>query len=100
MAKTPDLAGMSGAGVAPVRIKSVDAAAEEYVTIRDKRMQFTKKEVEAKQKLIDLLHKNAEKIGVDEAGVMRYTYDEMVVELTPGKEQLKVRTAANPDGEE
>jgi hypothetical protein len=29
---------------------------------------------------------------------MRYEYDDVVVELSPGKEQLKVRTASSPDG--
>jgi rare lipoprotein A (peptidoglycan hydrolase) len=100
MPKTSDLPGMKGPGVAPVRIKAVDDAAEEYVKIRDRRMGLTKKEVQAKQNLIDLLHKNAEKIGADDEGIMRYEYDDVVVELSPGKEQLKVRTAANPAGEE
>lgn len=100
MPHTPDLPGVTGKGVAPVRIKAVDDAAEEYVKIRDRRMAMTKKEVQAKQTLIDLLHKNAEKIGADDEGVMCYEYDDVVVELKPGKEQLKVRTATNPEGEE
>jgi hypothetical protein len=93
MPRTSDLPGMKGPGVAPVRIKAV-------VKIRDRRMGLTKKEVQAKQNLIDLLHKNAEKIGADDEGIMRYEYDDVVVELKPGKEQLKVRTASNPEGEE
>lgn len=100
MPRTPDLPGVSGKGVAPVRIKPVDDAAEDYVKIRDRRMAMTKKEVQAKQNLIDLLHKNADKIGADDEGIMRYEYDDVVVELSPGKEQLKVRTATNPAGEE
>lgn len=99
MAKTGEL-GFKGPGVAPVRIKAVDEAAEEYVKVRDRRMGLTKKEVQAKQNLIDIIHKNAEKIGADDAGIMRYEYDDVVVELSPGKEQLKVRTATNPAGEE
>lgn len=100
MPKTADLPGISGKGVAPVRIKAVDEKAEEYVRVRDRRMGLTKKEVQAKNELIDLLHKNAEKIGADGEGIMRYEYDDVVVELSPGKEQLKVRTATNPAGEE
>lgn len=98
MPKTSDLPGITGKGVAPVRIKAVDDAAEEYVKVRDRRMGLTKKEVQAKQTLIDLLHKNSEKIGADEEGIMRYEYDDVVVELSPGKETLKVRTASSPDG--
>jgi hypothetical protein len=100
MPKTSDLPGMKGPGVAPVRIKAVDDAAEEYVKIRDRRMGLTKKEIQAKQNLIDLLHKNAEKIGINPEGEMLYVYDDVEVTLTPGKEQLKVRTASNPEGEE
>jgi rare lipoprotein A (peptidoglycan hydrolase) len=99
MPKTSDLPGISGTGVAPVRIKAVDDAAEEYVKVRDRRMGLTKKEVQAKQNLIDIIHKNAEKIGADNEGIMRYEYDDVVVELSPGKEQLKVRTATNPAGD-
>lgn len=98
MAKTSDLPGITGKGVAPIRIKAVDDAAEEYVKIRDRRMGLTKKEVQAKTNLIDIIHKNAEKIGADDEGIMRYEYDDVVVELSPGKEQLKVRTATSPDG--
>jgi hypothetical protein len=100
MPRTSDLPGISGKGVAPVRIKAVDAAAEEYVKVRDRRMGLTKKEVQAKQNLIDIIHANADKIGSDDEGIMRYEYDDVVVELSPGKEQLKVRTATNPAGEE
>lgn len=100
MPRTPDLPGVKGPGVAPIRIKAVDEKAEEYVKVRDRRMGLTKKEVQAKNELIDLLHKNAERIGADSEGIIRYEYDDVVVELSPGKEQLKVRTATNPAGEE
>jgi hypothetical protein len=100
MPRTPDLPGVTGKGVAPKRIKAVDEKAEEYVKVRDRRMALTKKEVQAKNELIDILHKNAESIGADDEGIMRYEYDDVVVELAPGKEQLKVRTASSPNGEE
>lgn len=100
MPKTSDLPGIKGPGVAPKRIKAVDEKAEEYVKVRDRRMGLTKKEVQAKAELIDILHKNSESIGADSEGIMRYEYDDVVVELSPGKEQLKVRTASSPDGED
>lgn len=90
---------MEGPGVGKKKIPAVEAAAEEYVRVRDRRMDLTDKEVEAKQKLIDLLHKHSKTIGVDGEGVLRYRYDDMVIELSPGKENLKVRTAGEP-GEE
>jgi hypothetical protein len=93
--KTADLPGMK-----PPRIAALDEAAEEYVKVRDRRMGLTEKEVQAKANLIDLLHKHADKIPPNDEGVMYYKYDDVVVELKPGKEQLKVRTATNPAGEE
>lgn len=99
MARTSDLPGITGKGVAPKRIRAVDEKAEDYVKVRDRRMALTKKEIQAKNELIDILHKNATDIGADDEGIMRYEYDDVVVELSPGKEQLKVRTATNPAGD-
>jgi hypothetical protein len=93
---TPDLAGMDGPGVGNVRIREVDDAAAEYVAIRDKRMTLTPKEVKAKAKLIDVMHKHETKIGRGQDGSMRYVYDEVSVELTPTGEQLKVKAYVDP----
>lgn len=73
------------------RIKAIDDAAEEYVNVRDKRMEWTKKEVAAKQQLTDLMHKHAEKIGRDAEGGLTYRYDDMAVILKPTEETLKVK---------
>ena len=43
------------AGVGQPSIKELDDASEEYVKIRDARMAFTKREVEARQKVADLM---------------------------------------------
>lgn len=64
---------------------------------RDKRCSQTPKEIAAKTKLIDVLHLHADKIGKDAKGVLRYQYDDLVVSLTPGKEKLKVKSAAEDD---
>ena len=50
------------AGVGAPSIKELDDAAEEYVKVRDQRMAFTKKEVEARTKVADLMkeHKLSE----------------------------------------
>jgi len=93
--KTGDLPGMK-----PVRITALDEAADNYVKVRDRRMGLTEKEVQAKQNLIDLIHEHADKLQPNDEGVIYYKYDDVVVELKPGKEQLKVRTATNPAGEE
>lgn len=75
-------------------IKEVNAAAEAYVTQRDKRMKLTEKEVEAKEALIAVMKKH---------GLTVYRDDEaappLIVTLTPGKDKVKV-TEAGGDEEE
>jgi hypothetical protein len=97
--KIVDLPGIEGKGVAPVRIASVDKAAAEYVRERDKRCRQTPREIAAKQKLIDLLHKNEDKIGRDDNGTLRYEFDETLIELKRGEETLKVKAAPAADEE-
>jgi hypothetical protein len=98
-AKAVDLPGMHGPGVAPISVPEVDRAAEAYMTERDKRCQMTPREIAAKDKLIEAIHKNKDKIGVDSNGEVVYRYDDMIVTLKPGKEVLKVK-AVREAGEE
>jgi hypothetical protein len=99
MSETPqpngrgDELGLTGPGVAHVKIPEVDVLVDRYVAARDKRMDHTKKEVEAKANLVAALHANADAIGRDPDGVIVYHYDDLVVTLATGKEKLKVRTA-------
>lgn len=51
--KQPELA-----GVGQPSIKELDDAAEEYVKVRDARMAYTKKEVDARKKVSDLMKAN------------------------------------------
>ena len=74
--KAPELPGMERKGV-----KQIEDAAEEYSELRDKRMALLEKEVAAKAKLIDVMHKH-------ECTV--YRYDDIVVQLLP-TEKVKVR---------
>ena len=93
---------IEGPGVAPVRIKELDDAVLTYVNARDRRMQLTEKEIEAKRDLIHLMHKHEEKLGRDGDGVLRYKYEDedFVAELKPGDETLKVKKAKEDDLEE
>ena len=68
-------------------IKAIEDAAEDYETIRDKRMALTEKEIEAKSKLLDLMKKHKCKL---------YRYDERIVELVPGEDGVKVKKAKDP----
>jgi hypothetical protein len=92
-AKNPELPGVEGPGVSPISIAAIDTAAEAYIKERDKRCAMTPREIAAKQKLIAVLHDNADKIGVDANGEIVYRYDDFVVSLKPGKEKLKVYNA-------
>jgi hypothetical protein len=82
---------MKGPGVEIIRIPEIDKLAEAYVIQRDKRCAETPREIAAKDKLIDAIHKNKDKIGVDSNGEVVYRYDDMIVTLKPGKEVLKVK---------
>lgn len=92
----PDLPNMEGPGVGTVKIAAIDAAAAEYVTIRDRRMSLTEKEVEAKERVIDLMHKNEAKIGRAPDGSMKYRYEDTLVELMPEGEKLRVKAYKDP----
>lgn len=98
--KQNDLPGVQGAGVGGVQIPEVDAAAAEYVKWRDKRMDLTKKEVDSKKKLIDILHVHEKAIGKDGDGIIRYVYDDSEVILAPTGEQLKVKAYVDPGAPE
>lgn len=78
-------------------IKAIDNAAEEYVQIRDKRMKLTENEVAAKTKLMDVMEKNYDKLGIDGDGNRIYRYDEMVV-IFSDKKNVKVKhITSDPD---
>ncbi len=95
--KQPDLPNIEGPGVGQVKIDAVEQAAAQYIKERDKRCAMTPKEIAAKQKLLDALHANKEKLGTDGEGATVYRYDDLVITLKPGKETLSVKAAATPE---
>jgi hypothetical protein len=84
----------------PISIPEVDEAAADYVRKRDRRMELTKLEVAAKQRLIDALHSHEEEIGRDGEHVLRYRHEDISCELMPEGEKLKVRKGESDSGEE
>jgi hypothetical protein len=67
-------------GMESPRIKAIDQAADDYVTVRDKRMKLTEQEVACKHALIEVCKKNEDKLSSDGNGTLRYRYDDLVVE--------------------
>jgi hypothetical protein len=86
-----DLLEEGGPGVGITSIPEVDSAAADYVRKRDRRQELTKLEVEAKQRLIDVLHTHEKAIGRDGEHVLRYKHEDLMVELMPEGEKLRVR---------
>src|ERR1700722_14028478 len=93
--KNPDLPGVSGPGVATVRIKEIDKLCAIYVEARDERIECTQREVPAKKNLIAALHAHEKELGRDPEGTIRYEYDGVLVLLTHGEEKLKVKAASD-----
>jgi len=95
--KQRELPAMTGKGVAPLRIAELDRLAEAYCVERDKRLKQTPKEVAAKTKLSEAMHRHAKDMTQPD-GTLLYRYDERRIILTNGKEKLRVEeVAANED---
>lgn len=92
---TADLPAMEGPGVeSVVGNPFIEELAERYAEKRDLRMEASKPEIEAKQKLVDAIHANAENLPRDQkTGALIYKNDDsgIFISLTPSKEKLKVR---------
>jgi hypothetical protein len=93
-----DQSEMEGEGFNTPKIKAIEDAAEDYVTVRDKRMKLTDQEVTAKTKLIDVCKRHIDKLPVNGEGEHVYTYDEEVVILTQS-ENVRVKHAASVSAE-
>jgi hypothetical protein len=96
-ARTAELPGVEGPGVAVKSIPELEKLADAYVDARDARMRRTEVEVAAKEKLADALHKHAEEIGKNpDNGELKYVYrggdkDRRVITLKPSDEKLNVK---------
>ncbi len=85
-------------GMERASIKEIEAAADRYVAIRDKRMQLTESEVVAKNNLIAALEKHKDQLSpTGKDGQLCYTYEDEVVLLTPVRVEVKVKKAKSAD---
>lgn len=82
---------ISGPGVAPVRIKKIDAAIRLYEPAKDRRVAASREELDTKQKLTGLLHDYAGEIGKDGDGIVRYRFDGKIYSLEPEGEMLVIK---------
>jgi hypothetical protein len=60
---------------------------------------MTPKEIAAKTKLIEALHRHEAEIGNGKGG-LRYVYGDVVISLQPGKEKLKVKEKTDDEEED
>ena len=95
MAKTLELPGVEGEGVAQKKIIALDNAVLEWRGFVDKRMALTKKEVEASQRVLEVMHAK---------GVTSYRYQdgdtEKMLVLVAGKEKVKLKALGDDSGGE
>ena len=89
MPKIDDLPGIEGEGVAQKKIPAVTKAANRYVEVRDQRMSLTEKEVDAKAVLLNAMHEN---------GLTIYRFDDYIVHIKAGKENVKVKSTDDVEG--
>lgn len=82
-------------GVEKESVKEIEAAAEAYVDVRDKRMKLTTKEVEAKATLIEVMRRNKRTVYRDDNAA-----PPLLVTLKEGTVSVKVTRVDGVDGGE
>lgn len=86
-------------GTEPPKIKAIEEAAEEYRTLRDKRMKILEDEIASKTKLISVMDRHKDKLGVNSEGESVYRYDDELVILSD-KVNVKVKRASSDEKDE
>lgn len=69
-------------GMEDSAIKPIEDAANEYVDVRDERMQLTESEVALKEKLLKLMHQHGKTV---------YKRGDIEIRVVPADETVKVR---------
>lgn len=78
-------------------IPEIEKAADKYIKIKDARCKISPKEIAAKGELLDVIHANATKLPKNAEGNTVYRYDDLVIEVIPGKEKLKIKEQDEPE---
>lgn len=88
----PNALGLKGTGVEVVRIAVITKAINEYEDIKTQRCALTPQEVKTKQKVIELMEKNAEKLRNPNTGNLEYHLeDNRYVIIEPAKVTIKFK---------
>lgn len=66
--KNEELPGMKGPGVEIPSIKAIDNAISKYEDAKERRCKMSPREVAAKGELLEVLHKNRDKLPLNEDG--------------------------------
>lgn len=86
MPKQKELTGMEAPS-----IPEIETAADAYAKIRDKRMKLTEQEITSKAALIEVVKAHKDELSLDAEGNRCYRFDDVMVILKPGKENVKVK---------
>ncbi len=76
-------------GMEPLRVPELDSAMETYVEVRDRRMELTKREVELRGKVEELLTANQ---------LTTYANEHFRAEIKPAETKLKVKRLDTGEG--
>jgi len=86
--KNPELPGVEGEGVAPLKIPEIDKAINKYQRKKEARCAVSPDEIAAKNELRAKLHEFRDRLPKNAAGVPFYRYDDRDYLL---EEKLKVQ---------
>lgn len=93
----PNALGLEGAGVEVVRIGPLTTKINEYLEIKDQRCALTPKEVKAKQEVVKLMEKHADKLRDPNTGNLTYQIDDKhYVVIEPAKVTIKLKDNKPP----
>lgn len=81
-------------------IKEIEEAAEAYRALRDKRMKLLTQELSAKENLLQVMLAHSKTLPKNAEGEVMYRYDDELVILKPGKQNVKVKAVHDSDEEE
>lgn len=95
MPKQKELDGMESPTIA-----EIETAAEDYGKLRDKRMKLLEQEIAAKLTLITTVKEHEKELSLDAEGNRCYRFDDMLVILKRGKENVKVKHVHDGDDED